>query len=63
MDRITLNKNMKNVTGLNWAISSNDTSTAVDDTNYAFGEPVMPEESARKRKDIPYKCTPVSDDK
>ena len=61
IDVITLNKNMANTSGLNWVLSSLDTSAAVDNTDYSYGDPVMPAKSARKRKYVPYKYTPVPD--
>ena len=63
IDIIKLNKNMENKTGLNWVISSIDTSTAVDNTNYSYGDPVMPAKSSRKRTYVPYKYVPVPDNK
>ena len=63
MDVVTLKKNMESMKGLNWVISSNDTSAAVDNTDYLYGDPVMPAKSARKRKYVTYKYVPVPDDK
>ena len=58
-----MNKNIENKTGLNWVISSIDTSTAVDNTTYSYGDPVMPAKSSRKRNYVPYKYVPVPDNK
>ena len=58
-----MNKNIENKNGLNWVISSIDTFTAVDNTNYSYGDPVMPAKSSRKRNYVPYKYVPVPDNK
>ena len=63
IDVITLKKNVGSMIGMNWIISSNDTSTAVGNTDYIYGDHVMPAKSAKKRQYVAYKYLLVPDDK
>ena len=58
---ITLNKNTNNHMGVNQTVQQSATSTAIDNTSFEFGHPVMSAASTRKRRYVPSKRKRVPD--